>query len=58
MTQLLEIIDGALSENEAWSYVMDEYATWLQNMRLAGAWTVAPRRGKGGWYIEAYKEEN
>jgi hypothetical protein len=57
MEQVLEVITGDLTEEEAWDYVMREYAEWLQNMKLAGAWTVAPRKRMGSWYIEIFREE-
>jgi len=55
--QVLEVIPGEFSEEQAWSYVKDRYASFLQGNKLAGKWTVAPRRKMGGWWIEVFRED-
>lgn len=53
--ELLEVIDGKLSEDEAWMRAK-QYADQLRAMKLAGKWTVAPRRYMRTWRIEAFME--
>jgi hypothetical protein len=54
---VLEVLDGDLSEEQAWNYVKKRYAGWLQKKHLAGTWTVAPRKAMGEWRIEIFREE-
>jgi hypothetical protein len=56
--QVLEILPGDLSEEQAWSYVKQRYAKQLQTMKIAGTWTVAPVMRYGVWRVSLHREED